>query len=577
LCLGLAAAVPLLHVLLAPASRLPGSELGDVYKHAWSYWHVLAQGGSWPHTLLLNAPAGGRLLDVMLAPAVLMAPVTALLGPVFSANLWVWLSLWAVGVCTFLLAHEITDNTPGALVAGVLTIWAPYLAGYPLFSGVHERLAIWVFPWTLLCLRRLALGEGRRWGVGLLGAVALVSMSCGVYALWTLLLGLAVLPVLPRPEGALRRLATWSAPALGILLMAFGLSRWITDDVRSLSPQPGRLDLTLGIGPQALDTSTLGELLWPPTVHAQQPVDSGDLLFQVTYLGWVVLGCALVGAWRAGGSSRQVRWCVGMGCAAALLSLGPTVALGRLGVPNPLYGLLAWVVPLFGGIPVPFQWIGVAAPLLGVGVAAFVATGRQPLRLAGVVGVLGCAERAAVLPVGLVQPAAPAVVAPALVDLEEGNLVEIPRQFQGRFLASGKVFLAQTAHEQPIPVSVHLGVTAWDAYAPVLTGTSTDWPQTLRCLARGGFRWLVVRPEHYAVSGTAQAALRGISAVVQAQTEGEIALFDLSSLGEVPAPGRFLPPFSPEPLGTVGPEHPAMDVEKGDQEFARVVPGCPVR
>ncbi len=577
LCLGVAAAVPLLHVLLAPTTSLPGSELGDVYKHAWSYWHCLAQGGAWPETSSLNAPAGGRLLDVMLAPALLMAPVTVLLGPVFSANLWVWLSLWAVGLCTFLLARELTDNTPGALVAGVLTIWAPYLAGYPLFSGVHERLAIWVFPWTLICLRHLALGGGWRWGMGLLGAVALVSMSCGVYALWALLLGLAALPVLPRSDGTLRRLAAWSAPAMGLLLAAFGVSRWITDDVRSLSPQPGRLDLSLGIGPQALDTSTLAELLWPPAVHAQQPVDSGDLLFQVTYLGWVVLGTALVGAWRGGVYSRSVRWCVGMGCLAATLSLGPSVDLVGFGIPNPFYRVLAWIVPLFGRIPVPFQWVGVALPLLGVGVASFVATGRKPILVAAVVGILGGVERIAVPPVGLIQPAARAEVSPALGGLEAGNVVEIPRQFQGRFLASGRVFLAQTVHEQPIPVSVHLGVTAWDAYAPVLTGTTTDWPQTLRCFARGGFRWLVVRPEHYADPGSAQAALRGISSVVPPRTEGEVVVFDLSFLGETPAQSRFLPPFSPEPLSTVGPEHPAMDVEKGDREFARVVPGCPTR
>jgi hypothetical protein len=266
-----------------------------------------------------------------------------------------------------------------------------------------------------------------------------------------------------------------------------------------------------------------------------------------------------------------------MGCLAATLSLGPTVALAGVGIPNPFYRVLAWIVPLFGRIPVPFQWVGVAAPLLGVGVASFVATGRKPVLVAGVVGILGGAERVSVPPVGLIQPAATAAVSPALEGLEAGNLVEIPRQFQGRFLASGRVFLAQTVHEQPVPVSVHLGVTAWDAYAPVLTGMATDWPQTLRCLARGGFRWLVVRPDHYADPGSARAAIRGISSVVAPRTEAEVVVFDLSSLGEAPAPDRLLPPFSPEPLSTVGPEHPAMDVKKGAKEFARVVPGCPVR
>ena len=154
LCLGVAAAVPLLHVLLAPTTSLPGSELGDVYKHAWSYWHCLAQGGAWPETSSLNAPAGGRLLDVMLAPALLMAPVTVLLGPVFSANLWVWLSLWAVGLT--IVVHGwaqtpplIAIGMPLGLPSVTPQLWrapqlwqAPQLWGLLNFAPAHPRGSI---------------------------------------------------------------------------------------------------------------------------------------------------------------------------------------------------------------------------------------------------------------------------------------------------------------------------------------------------------------------------------------------------------------------------------------------------
>ena len=87
------ALLPVLGVLGSPGERLVGTELGDVYKHAWSFWHTPHALGTWPWTEALNAPGGGRLWDVMLLPSLVMVPVTSLAGPVFASNVWVVVSL----------------------------------------------------------------------------------------------------------------------------------------------------------------------------------------------------------------------------------------------------------------------------------------------------------------------------------------------------------------------------------------------------------------------------------------------------------------------------------------------------
>ena len=156
--------------------------------------------GTWPWTEALNAPGGGRLWDVMLLPSLIFAPVSAAVGPVFASNLWVVVSLLAIGACTRALAMEIGGDARTATVAGFLAQGAPYLYGYPLYSGVHERLGIWLFPFLILCGLKLRGGAGRPWALFGVVAYVFVASGCGVYGIWAvLLLGVAA-PFLRRPE-----------------------------------------------------------------------------------------------------------------------------------------------------------------------------------------------------------------------------------------------------------------------------------------------------------------------------------------------------------------------------------------
>ena len=403
--LGLGASLPLAGVLPHLSSVLPGSELGDVYKHAWSYSHLLAEGGNWPHSTWLNAPAGGVLLDVMLGPALLMAPVGLLAGPVVAANLWVWLSFFAIGACTAALAYALFDSKEGGLLAGLLAQQAPYLAGYPLFSGVHERLAAWFFPLLLLCAWRLREGAGRKWGVLALASAVLVTFSCAVYALWGGLMLVLCLPLLKGESGGgTRRLLPWGLGYSAVLGLGYAVARGVTYHPQTLSPQPGRLDLGLGVRVQEQDVASLGELLNPFTVAAQQPVDSGDQLLEICYLSWVLIGVALLGL-RSLRGSRTLKVLLGTGGLFALLSMGAVADFGLFQVPNLPYLLLAWLVPMYGRIPVPFQQLAVVTPLLALGAAAWVSTLVPARRMWAVGGVfvLCLVERTLVLPVGVVD------------------------------------------------------------------------------------------------------------------------------------------------------------------------------
>ena len=136
----------------APSRLIMGNEQGDVYKHLWSFWHTLSEIQTWPWTTKLNTPHGGFLLDVMFAPALVLSPVSSLMGPVWAANIFVCLSFFLIGWTLYLLCLQKGFSKGEAFCAGLLCQSFPYLLGYPLASGVYERLSIWVFPLLLFLL-----------------------------------------------------------------------------------------------------------------------------------------------------------------------------------------------------------------------------------------------------------------------------------------------------------------------------------------------------------------------------------------------------------------------------------------
>jgi len=539
----LGALLPLIAVMIDPAGSLPGTELGDVYKHAWSFWHTPHALGAWPWTEALNAPAGGVLWDVMLLPSLLMAPFQWLLGPVLSANLWVLISLFLVGLSTAALARHLGATDAVANTAGFLAQGAPYLYGYPLYSGVHERLAIWVFPLLLLCAFRLRDGASRRWLALGVGGFALASAGCGVYGIWALLMMGLVLPLLRvRGDsfwGFRRQLPLFVGLAAVSLLLLAVMSQ--SSGANSLSPQPDRFGL-LGVNwDLGFSKASFSSLFSPLAVRSTVGIDSGDLLMELSYVGWLQLGLCLWGL-----KHPASRWLCAIAIVFVVLSLGPVVEVSGQRLSNPLYWAVSWVLPMYGSAPVPFQQVGVFASLAGLGLLAIpILKEKRGQFWLFLIVLASMAERALVLPTGLVLPRADASVSPIYASIESGQVVEFPRDYKNRALSPGRLFLAQTQHHQGLPVSISTGITAWDGFFPIRTGLSQQWERDLECMRRGGFSWIVVDRDSYSSSSQADESLHSLREILgpPVSTDTRLFLFSLRGLGVEPDENRFLVPF----------------------------------
>lgn len=586
--LAVGALLPLARVLTDPLNVVTGTARSDVFKHVWSYWHVGALPWStWPHTPLLNAPGGGVLLDLLFLPAVLLAPVTAALGPAAAANLWVWLNLWATGGATYALARALLPRespgaTAGALVSALAAQTAPYLLGYPLASGVHERLMVWVFPLVVLAAWRCREGHPRagRWvGLATVGFLV-VGLGCQAYALYACVMLLLGAPLWLGPPSRARTHARRLAPLAGGLVAAgaaaWAHTRWLTEDAWALVPRP---DATLpvfgpaGKGQLAIVGASLAGLFDPWTVRATAARISGDELHELVYLGWVPLLAAFVGAARAEGPTRGfVRGLAALGGVMVLLAVGPVFYAFDLRFKEPLSVAVSWVVPFYGTYPPLWQQVAAFAPLVAPAIAAGVS--RSPR--AGIVGALllaaVLAERAWVLPVSIAAPATRLEVPAPYLAVGEGPLVDIPRVIGRTPVAPGLYFLAQTRHQQPMAASINPGNSAWDAYLPVLRGVARDWGAAAACLRRGGLRWVVVHRGWFDDGALASRAASGLLAAAgpPVADDGDIAVFDL---GPPPSSPPLLPPPTTQAyelvrLGWIG--HPASAVGAGPEGM-----GCP--
>ena len=543
LALVVGACLPLARVLVDPLGSLPGSDLSDVYKHSWSYWHTLQQlgRGTWPFTDLLNSPEGGVLLDVMLVPNLLLAPVTLAAGPVLACNLWVLLMITAVGLATYALARRLTGSLSGALCAGLLVQTSPYLLGHALTSGVHERLLVWVYPLAVLGLLKVRQGGGLRWPLALGGAAALTGLSCPTYGLFLgvlmLLAAPLLLPWLHQDRARLRPLLL----TYGLMGLCLGgcaaLYHWLVMHPGWLAAIPQqRVMPNLGVTSPEFDVARLSALFNPMAVRLEQPTRTDDELWLLVYVGWVPLlamaGGVVVAVRRR---ARLLLGVLGLAVVFLLLSLGPWVDAGPLWIFNPFHQALSYLVPFYGGAQPVWQQAGVFVGLGMVGVAALISAvpgRRRRWLLAGVILAAALAERVAVLPVPPVLGTADARV-PTIYDQARGpgGLVDIPRFRPDKSLTVGQMFTAQPRHGHPMPVGININRGFFDDYSPLVGVQARSWTSVAHCLRRRGYRWVVVHRDRFADRGLVQACVQGLGqAVGKKVDDGVRVLFDLHKL-----------------------------------------------
>jgi hypothetical protein len=189
----LAMSAPALCLALALAAMWPGlftghdtivGTTGDPSLSIWALqWMPFALG----HHLnplvtdYLHYPTGVNLMwnSSILFPSLLLAPVTALCGPIVSYNVLTLLSMWLSGWCAFLAVRRYSRHWLPAAAGGLLYQFSPFMASQ---ITVHAQIFVAVFPPLLvLFLDEILVRQRRRaWLIGgLLGLATAAQLLTG--------------------------------------------------------------------------------------------------------------------------------------------------------------------------------------------------------------------------------------------------------------------------------------------------------------------------------------------------------------------------------------------------------------
>jgi hypothetical protein len=183
----------------------------------------------------MNAPAGVNAMwnTSLLLPALVMAPVTLLAGPLAAYNVLFILGLAAGPPCAFGLLRRFVDNVPAAALGALVFGFSPAV----LASGIgHINLVLTGFMTVSLLLAH-DLVTGRRDPVpggaalGLAAAAQLFTSEELLFQTGLAVLVAGVLVMVTRPRlvtaAALRRIARGTAVALGIFLLICAGPLWL--------------------------------------------------------------------------------------------------------------------------------------------------------------------------------------------------------------------------------------------------------------------------------------------------------------------------------------------------------------
>jgi hypothetical protein len=308
----------------------------DPASHVWflAWWpHALATGSNPFLTHAVWAPSGYNLAAStgMPGPSLLLAPVTALFGPVASYNL---LSLAAPALSAwtaFLLCRQITGRFGPSLVGGYLFGFSTYELGQ--LTG-HPNLAlVALVPVALFLVVRRLRGEVATRPFVLLLALVLVGqflVSTEVALTLALFGGLALLLAIAIFGRAARSTLWRTTMEVGVayLLSAIPLVPYLYYVARSASHSP-----IYAFYPSLYSTDALNFAVPTPLTfvgrHRFAAVSAnftGNISEQVGYLGLPVLAAVAVFAvsrWRA----PLTRFMVAMLALVLLATLGPSLRI----------------------------------------------------------------------------------------------------------------------------------------------------------------------------------------------------------------------------------------------------------
>ncbi|MGI9117033.1 MAG: hypothetical protein ACR2JV_05295 [Gaiellales bacterium] len=357
--------------LRAPHDAVVGSFGADQGFFAWSlvHWLEALTGSQAPFlTDRIDAPMGFNLAwaTTIPGPAILLAPLTALTGPLVPYNLLAIAAPALAAWTAYLLCRHLTRDPVAAIVGG----WAFGFSSYVLGETLnHVNLAlVWTLPLIVLVVVRLVEGSVRpRWGVlALTGLIAMQFLTfTEVAATATLVGGLTLLAALALGPAETRRRILQALPwlALGYALALVLVSPLLI--AAFLHPNPIDARIRPDLYPLDLKNLVVPTLItWVGGDRFQGDARqfAGNLTEQLGYLGPLLIVVALGGLvrWRR----ERWAWAAALGVIAAIV-----LALGaRLTISGDPHWTMPWQlarhVPLIRlALPtriVVYAWLGIA-------------------------------------------------------------------------------------------------------------------------------------------------------------------------------------------------------------------------
>ena len=463
----LAVFLPNLHRL---SREVVGAAESDALKHVWSQWLVRDQvlsGTLSMQTHLLNFPGGGPFFSLDTVNALLGLPLAVVLGSTLAFNLVLILSLIAAAFAGAALTRQLTDAPWADVLGGLAFALSAWVFAFPLASGVTETIVFWPVPLVLLCAWRTLDQPSLRWPIltGIL--LTLQGLACWSHGITAGLLlgGMTAAAALHRPD-RLRDRALWmrAAVLLGTaVLCSLPLYLAVSGTVSAEDAVKARtlsLFHSAPIGPLAVpeaNSMALADFVSPGRWGLRVSQAGTEQLQYAIYPGFVLL--ILVGLAVRSRQPWTRALLVGV-AVMAMLAMGPRIYLdhGRSlgGVPNPVYLLAYWVIPLVNATIHSVDRFAVGLQLC---VALLAALGlsqvRVTLRPWVILGVV--AELLLLSPGPWPLPMTSGDTHPASAYIAaqpgEGAVVDWPFEAdgpQGRWFV-GDIFLQQTEHGRPIP------------------------------------------------------------------------------------------------------------------------------
>jgi hypothetical protein len=339
--------------------------------------YALAHGLSPFHTDILSAPGSIDLTWVVTipGPALVMAPVTMVFGPVVSDNVLLVAAPALAGWGAYLLCNQVTRRFWPSVAGGFVFGFSPYIGRY-MRAQLH---AVLVFPAALavyLVLRRIDGSIGKRAFVALLALVLVAQLfiSAEVFASMTVFGAIALLGCFVLGPGLLRKsvLSVAGLIALTYIVVGVVVSPYLYEMIRhapsgEIRHNPLSSDLLSFVLPHR-STWIGGET--SASIIPYRFIGNANM----AYLGPVFILILILFAWDA--RRHRATWLLlGFVAATAVLSLGPRLHVaGTESIPMP--GAMITSLPFMNNA-LPSRWVEYLWLTVAVIAALWLCGGRR--------------------------------------------------------------------------------------------------------------------------------------------------------------------------------------------------------